>query len=130
VCSKLVEAPQVSRADLDAALRLLESWLPTSRRPTFVITSEVQDFVKRQRLEDEFTQVKNHLSKAFNNPEKVTVELDVSPDDEGDGGERLVFRVKSGMERRSFRLSMEAFFGPLRSGSMRIYPLIVVLRDL
>ncbi|MCY3023235.1 MAG: hypothetical protein NTW87_30020 [Planctomycetota bacterium] len=126
----VTEAFQAPQADLDAALRLLGSWLSTSPQTTFDVASEAEDFVKRQGLEDEFTQVKDQLVKAFNNPEMVTVELITSPEDEGEGGERIVFTVRCGMDRQAFRRATQDFFAPLRSSGSRIYPLVGVLRDL
>jgi len=88
------------------------------------------EFIRCHGLESEFSRVEDHLLKAFNGPEKVTVELIASPEDDGEGSERIVFTVKSDMDRQSFKRAIQDFFAPLRTSNSRLYPLISVTRDL
>lgn len=101
-------------------------------------TSDVLDFVKRNSLEEEFKQVQNYLIDAFDNLGSATVELVIWYDDEDidisrvthdDSHARLVFYVKTDIERKQFRKSVEKFFAPLRKSGMRTYLLTVILRD-
>jgi len=106
------------------------SWSSPTRQTAFSIASEAEGFIKREGLESEFKQVRDQLVKAFDTPEKVTVELVSSPEDDDESGENMVFRVKSGLDGKDFRRATEEFFASFRSVPSRLYPLMGVLCDI
>lgn len=115
--------------DLESIQPCLHPWFSPGPHRVFAVRAEVEDFVKRYNLENEFDQVKNQLVKVFNNPQQVTVELFACPEDAVEDGESLVFTIKCDMDRQAFRRATECFFAPFRSSGSRLYPLVAVLRE-
>jgi hypothetical protein len=119
-------APQVH---MDVSLEITRAWCVTVET-AFTMPADVKPFVKKWGLERDFSYVEELIIDVFASPATVAVELVASPEDDTEGGERLVFTISSDLARQAFRRATQAFYAKLRSSGLQIYPLITILRGL
>ena len=100
------------------------------KRCEIVRDSSVDEFIKRGGYASTFMLAEENLLKIFNHPEKLTIELFASPEDGGVGGDRIVFTIKSEMDRQTFRRAIAEFIELMQKADSRLIPLISLSRDL
>ena len=89
---------------------------------------DVEHFVHSNGLESEYAEILSRFQTHFQKADWIKVTLADSPEDDGEGGERLLFEVRCEVDRKGFRQLCEAFYAGIRS--LKIYPLIAILQDL
>lgn len=108
-----------------APKRMRVSKQPSGR---VAVSSDVKQFVTEIGLEAEFDEALRHLKSSFDDSAIINVSLVECPDEKG-AESRILFNVKSDLDRKNFRERQERFYAPLRSGNLRLYDLIGLLRD-